>query len=247
MFCDDEKLRRILINLVINAIKFTPATGAIEISSSIADTNRVKITVSDNGHGIPAEDLNRIFSRFQQVSENERMASCKGFGLGLSIARSLASLNLGSLEVASTEGQGSHFSVIVPAARIDSVLTCYFDQREALSTADEKITVIEVRPSSATEADESEVSETVDEFLRSSVKSSDLVLETGPGRWLMYTKTTETTVKRLILRLENEWSKLQRNNYGEPLPSLLFNNLGTVKLQGGRQRLMEFSELTAVI
>ena len=56
------------------------------------------------------------------------MASSRGFGLGLSIARALASINLGSLEVASVEGEGSQFSVLVPAANLDSILRCYFDQ-----------------------------------------------------------------------------------------------------------------------
>ena len=244
VFCDDEKLRRILINLVVNAIKFTPVEGSIEISSSIVCKDRVKITVSDNGHGIAEEDLNRIFNRFQQVSETDRVASSKGFGLGLSIARSLASLNLGSLQVASTEGQGSQFSVIVPAARVDAVLNCYVDQRETLSIKDEKISVVEVRPGFLNEADQEDVLEEVDDFLRSCVKSFDLVVKIAQDRWLLYTKSSETSVNRLILRLEKEWSKLQDNNFGETLPSLLYDTLATVDLQGGRQRLLEFCELT---
>ncbi|MFK7770397.1 MAG: sensor histidine kinase, partial [Mariniblastus sp.] len=106
VFCDEEKLRRVLINLLVNAIKFTPVDGQIVISASRADEYRVRITISDNGPGIAADELNRIFQRFQQVEAHHRMASCKGFGLGLSIARALASLNLGALEVESTEGQG---------------------------------------------------------------------------------------------------------------------------------------------
>ena len=245
VFCDDEKLRRILINLVVNAIKFTPVDGAIEISSSIVGADRVKITVSDNGHGIAKEDLNRIFNRFQQVSEHERMASCKGFGLGLSIARSLASLNLGSLEVASVEGRGSQFSVILPAARVDSVLNCYLDQREALSVADEKISVVEVRPKIRIGDDQDEVSEAIDDFLRSSVRSFDLVVKVAENRWLMFTKNSENEVLCLITRFKREWSKLQRNNFGETLPELIYSCLGTVKLQGGRQQLMEMAGLEA--
>ena len=243
VFCDHEKLRRILINLVVNAIKFTPVGGSIQISSSIEGADRVKITVSDNGHGIAKEDLNLIFNRFQQVSEHERMASCKGFGLGLSIARSLASLNLGSLQVSSVEGQGSQFSVVVPAARVDAVLNCYLDQRESLSIADEEINVVEVRLEILNEDDQDVVFEAVDDFLRSSVKNFDLVVKSGEGRWLMYTNNSETSVIGLIKRFEREWSKLQRDNFGTDLPLLLYDSLGSVKLQGGRQRLLKLAGL----
>lgn len=241
VFCDDEKLRRILINLVVNAIKFTPVEGKIEISAEVIDVNRVKITVSDNGHGIPKDDLNRIFNRFQQVSAHERMASCKGFGLGLSIARSLASLNLGSLQVASVEGLGSQFSVLVPAARVDAVLNCYLDQREALTVNTEEISVVEVSTNLTGEDYSNGTSEEVDDFLRSTVKNFDLVLKTAEDRWLMYTCTTEKTLPWLLLRFRDEWSKLQRNHFGETLPSLKFEGLETVELHSGRDRLMEMA------
>jgi signal transduction histidine kinase len=76
VFCDEEKLRRVLINLLVNAIKFTPVEGHIAISAKIIDSNRVKVTVADDGPGIPADDLRRIFDRFQQVECHHRMASC---------------------------------------------------------------------------------------------------------------------------------------------------------------------------
>ena len=195
VFCDDEKLRRILINLVVNAIKFTPVEGTIQISCSIEGADQVKITVSDNGHGIAKEDLNRIFERFQQVGENERLASCTGFGLGLSIARSLAYLNLGKLQVTSTEGQGSQFSVIVPAGNLGAVLNCFLDQHKALceplSIRDKKISVVEVRPESLNGLNSDEVSDAIDDFLRSTVKNFDLVVKVAEHRWLMYTSSSE--------------------------------------------------------
>ena len=148
VFCDEEKLRRTLINLLVNAIKFTPVEGDIELSVQAADKDRIKITVSDSGAGIPADELNRIFERFQQVECHHRMASCRGFGLGLSIARALASINLGSLEVASVEGEGSQFSVLVPLANMDSILRCYFDQRATSLDEHGEISLIEVTPAS---------------------------------------------------------------------------------------------------
>ena len=241
VFCDDEKLRRILINLVVNAIKFTPVGGKIEISSTLVDENRVKITVSDNGHGIPKDDLNLIFNRFQQVSAHERVASCKGFGLGLSIARSLASLNLGSLQVASVEGEGSQFSVLVPAARVDSVLKCYLDQREAFSVGKEELSVVEVQPKLTDAHNISDVSDSIDDFLRSSIKNFDLVLRMAEDRWLMFTLTNEKSLHWLLFRFQDEWSKLQRNNFGELLPDLTFKRLETIALPSGRDRLLELA------
>jgi signal transduction histidine kinase len=242
VFCDDEKLRRILINLVVNAIKFTPVKGKITISTSVADENRVKITVSDTGHGIPKDDLNRIFNRFQQVSAHERMASCKGFGLGLSIARSLATLNLGSLQVASVEGRGSQFSVLLPTARVDAVLNCFLDQREAIAGNEGEIGVVEVRPEVTTSQSASDVSEAVDDFLRSNIKNFDLVLQMAQDRWLLYTNTSKTTLPWLLLRFRDEWTKLQRNHFAGTLPDLIFQSIDTFKLLGNREQLLQIAE-----
>ena len=177
VFCDEEKLRRTLINLLVNAIKFTPQNGCIEISAEMAGEDRIKVTVADNGPGIAAEQLQRIFERFQQVEAHHRMASCRGFGLGLSIARSLASLNLGSLEVASVEGEGSQFSVLVPVARFDSILRCYFDQRESNVVEGGSISLVEVSAEAFDAENEQNVIETLDDFLKLSIKSFDLVLQ----------------------------------------------------------------------
>ena len=239
VFCDEEKLRRILINLIVNAIKFTPVEGTIEILVATADDNRVKITVSDNGHGIPKEDLNRIFNRFQQVRAHERMASCKGFGLGLSIARALASLNLGSLQVSSVEGEGSQFSVLVPVARVDAVLSCYLDQLQAASSDSSVISVVEVHAESLCPENADEVIETIDDFLRSSVTNFDLVLMMNDGRWLFYTSKSKKSLPRLFDRIRDDWTKHARNYSGTELPALSLESLDTIEIRNGRERLLQ--------
>ena len=243
VFCDEEKLRRILINLVVNAIKFTPVQGQVEISAEIADSNRVKITVSDDGDGMSEEDLSRIFERFKQVGAHERMASCKGFGLGLSIARALASLNLGSLEVNSEEGVGSQFSVLVPHAKIDAVLNCFFDQRETTQDVNPEISIVEVEPECFDENDSDEILETVDDFLRSSVKTFDLVVNTDKDRWLVYACVGSTSLPKVLNRISDEWSKLKRNYYGTDLPELKFQTLDTIDVAGGREKLLSIGQL----
>ena len=243
VFCDQEKLRRTLINLLVNAIKFTPVQGEIVISVEPAEQDRIRVTVSDSGPGIAAEELNRIFERFQQIESHHRMASCRGFGLGLSIARALASINLGSLEVASVEGEGSQFSVLVPVAEMDSILRCYLDQRASdLRESSEfaEISVIEVTTGEFSIEDEVDVLETVDDFLMTNVKTFDLVLQTDKNRWLIYTCDSELSLPEHLAQITAEWAKLKRNHFNAVLPELQFNNQVTTGLQGGRQTLMKF-------
>ncbi|HEY7131216.1 MAG TPA: ATP-binding protein [Candidatus Limnocylindrales bacterium] len=111
---DRRRVEQILTNLVANALKFTPAGGSVEIEGRVDGLTAV-LVVRDDGEGIPAEDRDRIFERFQRLTGHERVA---GTGLGLPIARDLARQMDGDLDVASVPGAGSAFVLVLagPAA-----------------------------------------------------------------------------------------------------------------------------------
>lgn len=109
---DAKRLEQVLVNLLHNAIKFTPEGGAI-IASARASENRVIFSVEDTGVGIPSEDLLRIFERFYK---SDRSRSSTGTGLGLAIARHLVEAHGGNIWVESSEAEGSIFSFSIPLA-----------------------------------------------------------------------------------------------------------------------------------
>jgi signal transduction histidine kinase len=108
---DREPLRRIITNLVANAVKFT-ASGEVRIQAR-SEGDQLRIAVTDTGRGIPADSLERVFSPFWQVDQSTTR-SAGGSGLGLSIARRLALRLGGDIEVESEEGRGSTFTLILP-------------------------------------------------------------------------------------------------------------------------------------
>lgn len=108
---DREKTKEILLNLVSNAVKFTPR-GSVSLRI-LHDGGRVLMKVTDTGIGIPEEQVDRIFWRFTQVN-GASSGSVRGTGLGLPIARSLAEMLGGTLTASSTEGQGSTFTLNLP-------------------------------------------------------------------------------------------------------------------------------------
>jgi len=110
---DWEKTRLALNNIVLNAIKFTPPQGRIEIAGRLAN-GEVQVSVADNGIGIPAKDLDRIFERFYQV-EPHIARKHGGLGLGLAISRSMVELHGGRIWCESVEGKGSRFTFALPA------------------------------------------------------------------------------------------------------------------------------------
>ncbi len=112
---DWEKVRRILVNLVSNAIKFTPEGGSVEVRVRYDESGGiVVIEVIDDGIGIPADKQDLIFERFAQ----ENMSTVRrygGSGLGLSLVKDLAAMLGGTVSVESELGQGSTFCVVLPA------------------------------------------------------------------------------------------------------------------------------------
>ncbi|MEO5815895.1 MAG: ATP-binding protein, partial [Gemmatimonadaceae bacterium] len=114
---DAEKVRQILLNLLTNAVKFTDAGGRIAVRCDADATARaVRVSVSDTGRGIPADQLDRIFEPFVQVDRHRTHESQQGVGLGLAISRDLARAMGGDLAVASELAKGSTFTLVLPAA-----------------------------------------------------------------------------------------------------------------------------------
>jgi signal transduction histidine kinase len=111
---DAEKLQQILLNLLTNASKFTPAGGKVKMWCDTLP-ERVNITVSDTGRGIPPEQVERIFEAFVQVDARLTRTE-EGVGLGLAISRDLARGMNGEISLVSEVGKGSAFTVTIPRA-----------------------------------------------------------------------------------------------------------------------------------
>jgi two-component system OmpR family sensor kinase len=116
---DRDRLKQVLINLISNAVKYTPVGGEV-IAYLGKEDDCAKLTIQDNGPGIPAEDLPHIFERFYRIEKSRtRSADGKGFGLGLSIAYWIIKHHDGDIEVDSVEGKGTTFFVWLPLAEDD--------------------------------------------------------------------------------------------------------------------------------
>jgi two-component system phosphate regulon sensor histidine kinase PhoR len=113
-----DYLERAVVNLLDNAVKYTPEGGTITVAAT-ADDARVMVAVTDTGIGIPAADLPRIFERFYRV-DRSRSRDMGGTGLGLSIVKHIAQAHGGSVTVTSTPGRGSSFILNLPPAGQDA-------------------------------------------------------------------------------------------------------------------------------
>ncbi len=110
---DADQMEKVWANLLSNALKFTPEGG--RVSFTVEAGAELVVTVEDDGPGIPADELDRIFERFHQVDASSTRTH-GGTGLGLALVKEVAELHGGSVEVRSEPGRGSRFVVRVPAA-----------------------------------------------------------------------------------------------------------------------------------
>lgn len=113
---DKDRLKQVLVNLIGNAINYTPVGGEVIVGVG-KENDRARITVTDNGPGIPKEDLPHIFERFYRGEKSRtRSRDGKGFGLGLSIAYWIVRNHDGQIDVSSSEGRGTTFCIWLPLA-----------------------------------------------------------------------------------------------------------------------------------
>lgn len=115
---DPDLLERVLVNVIGNAVKFTGAEGSVRVSMHAGDgrgprVGKAVVVVSDTGPGIPADEIDQLFTRFFRSSITERAAT-PGTGLGLAIAESIVSRHGGRIEVESEVGVGTTFRVVLP-------------------------------------------------------------------------------------------------------------------------------------
>ncbi len=112
LMADRLRVKQVLVNLLSNAVKFTPDNGQIQVDAEETG-DRVSITVTDNGIGIPPEEQQAIFDKFHQVSETTKGVR-EGTGLGLAITKHLVEEHGGTISVDSAPGKGSRFTFTIP-------------------------------------------------------------------------------------------------------------------------------------
>ena len=119
---DPDRIRQVVTNYLTNAIKYsgpaTPITVSIDRDHASAGGDEVRVTVRDEGHGIPGAELERVWERFHRVRGAAHAAGAgSGLGLGLAISRELIERHRGHVGVESVEGHGSAFWFTLPLAR----------------------------------------------------------------------------------------------------------------------------------
>ncbi len=117
---DPSKITQVLVNVLSNAVKFTPEGGSIEIDSDLTEAGDLAIWVRDTGQGIPSEDLERVLQPFGQV-EDHLTRQNGGLGLGLPTARALVKMHGGDLTLSSRINHGTTVEICLPAARVRPV------------------------------------------------------------------------------------------------------------------------------
>ena len=110
IYGDENQMKRLFINLLDNAIKYTQRNGKVIVSTGPAE-DYARIEISDTGTGIPADEIKHVFDRFYRLDKSRHKP---GFGIGLSIAKSIVDAHKGKIEVESKMNQGTTFTVLLP-------------------------------------------------------------------------------------------------------------------------------------
>jgi len=191
VFADAEKASRVIVNLAVNAIKFSPEGSQVVLWARVGRLGEVEIGVTDEGMGIAPENLASIFERFRQVGN---APTTKGFGLGLNIAKELVSLNLGRISVSSEEKKGSTFSFTLPVDETWAIVGGLFGHLEERRTPAGRLALLLVTPHEASV-------EELRRHLACSAHPGDLILTSADGQSLVllgYSTKPDCWHKRLV-------------------------------------------------
>jgi signal transduction histidine kinase len=184
---DRDKLEKIVLNLVFNALKFTPAGGRVELKA-VRQGEQVVITVRDTGMGISQKNLAHMFERFWQADDSSRR-KYQGMGIGLALVKELAEVQGGTVKVESEEGKGTTFTIHLPYRRAE-------EQPASVSEASSEQVAVSGEPTTtvATPA-----AATSDEWLSSLYRRAELFPALTPVQESL--KAVETAANRNLPKL----------------------------------------------
>jgi len=234
IYCDAEKIGRVLINLAINAFKYGGDKGGVTLwIRNLPATSQIMMGVSDNGPGIPPDKVEMIFERFKQTGRLRDTA--KGFGLGLNIVRELVDLNLGDVSCESSLGKGSTFSFTVPVFDPVSIVSQYIGrmarQRSNL------FFVSDVRIDVAAEMDEA-IAHDFDAILQQQMQREELLLQVCPQSWILLTPDKQDAEVRKRARILHEKMTEIYGEISDGSPTLEVLPMGIWRLPGQTAALL---------
>lgn len=241
IWADSEKLGRVLINLVVNALKFCGQQGEVRVRVEHEPAfGEVLVTVTDNGPGIPADQCTQIYERFTQPIASVR-TSTKGFGLGLGIAKELVDLNLGQMSLHSVEGEGSTFGFTIPTADMLQVLRRYL-RRLVTIDAPGAVRLVEL---TAETQDERE-SQDIEKMIEMQLFRNDQLFPLDEGRWCVVMVAPAFKHSQFEVRLLAAHKKQNRNRPRGVLPTVEVNEVGCWPLsdEGDSPIVKAFETLT---
>ncbi len=236
IFCDVEKIGRVLINLTVNSIKFSRPGDIVRIWSRVHENrSEVVIGVTDHGPGIASENLEKIFERFQQL-DSPMGIHTKGFGLGLNIVRELVLLNFGSLSVESKLGEGSTFSFSLPRADPEDLVAVYLERVQAVRTRDVYVTLLEARTDANASA---EALEHAQRLFEDNTRRTDLIYRSDTATWLIAAASREPGMDTLTERMTEALERLNAAECDGGLPAVEWRIDGCWRIDSEGERFHE--------
>ena len=224
VYCNPEKIGRVIINLAVNAIKFCGDPGKVRLwARHDPESSQVVVGITDDGPGIDQAQLTTVFERFKQLESRGR-DSTKGFGLGLNIAKELVELNLGRLLVESQPGKGSTFSFTVPVAQPIEVMARYLKWLGRTRNRPPEISLLEAYIDKSTN---SLLSNDAHSFLNFAIRRNDLLLRADVNRWLLVLPVDRDERVLFVTRLMRMHQETNRNRPQGPLPTIHVRSEGT--------------------
>ncbi len=239
IYCDPEKIGRVIINLAINAIKFSDEGGKVTLwADKDSELDTIRIGISDNGPGIDPDKVSEIFDRFQQAG-GEIRSSTKGFGLGLNIARELVRLNFGDIDVSSELGEGSTFSFTVPVYDPQLLIRRYLERIQSFCENAQYVSLFVVKVAATTDT---LALEDAERFLQHQIRRSDFVISSPSGGWIVVAASNQAELGALMSRIESARNEANRNRPGSQLPQLTFMMRGNWLIHEDSQEFVEAFE-----
>ena len=235
VYCDPDKIGRVLINLTANALKFSSESGTVQIHvSSEPHEHVVRFEIRDHGPGIDEAGVSQLFQRFIQI-DGRPQASVAGFGLGLHIAKNLVHLNLGDITVQSRLGAGTVFSFTVPTADTPHLIRRYLERIDTFRDGSELISIIEARVDSY--PDEA-VLEELDHLIQHHMRRYDLTIRVSPQEWLLVVAANHPDTGVLVGRFQQARDQHNKNRPAGLLPTIAFQRIGTWSAQDDRDEII---------